>query len=373
MTRISYIHGPGKYGIPADEFADRAKEIPQKNFIDYARMTKGEMRLALLHEQLAMLAAYYPEQKEFRKGRDMLKDALNKGIHKVGAFRFGVLGKELQKVARQMTKARKETRPANNKMVFGRSSIQGGGIGDLLVPQLDCESLMPDFSNWEPSQGGNWMDPYYDCLAENEMRMVLNNHLEKSSAHMLYEFVETSSVSPTATVSAKKVFHKTAVSKMNQSTNIDRDLIRLWMRNGVMRENSDQGIGPLHPEESLLIMQNEGYAHDVNDLPGVNGVGSVVAAIVAIIQVIAIAISAIVSLINGIKANNPATAAAFNDLIGVGSSAFGPNGIDWDAPVPGSNGGNGGEGNGGNGTGIIGTEEAILLGAGALGLYYLMD
>ena len=85
MSKISYIHGLGASSVPADEWAQRGKEVPGRQFIPYMNMTSGQMKLALLEEQLRILAGYYPEHRsELLPAITKLENTLHAGVHGIG-------------------------------------------------------------------------------------------------------------------------------------------------------------------------------------------------------------------------------------------------------------------------------------------------
>jgi len=232
MTKVSYLAG-----IPQDELKDRGKQVPNQPFIPYTHMTAGELRLTLLREQFRINAAFYPEDRVWQQGVSLIENKLYSGIHNIGAAYIGTLPQRLKPLINQIRKARKETKPANNKFVLGQN-----GIGqDPLIEQLDCEELLEYYTvNYPEEYGGPTEEvtpssqaAYQKCLEENQMRKHLNEYLEGSAAHLLYEWVQNPNAQP-PTVATKTILHKIGKDKISQVAEIDKELIRLWMRNGIM-------------------------------------------------------------------------------------------------------------------------------------------
>lgn len=166
---------------------------------------------------------------------------------------------------------------------------------------------------------------------------MLNEHLEGSAHHLLYEYQENPNLA-TPTVAAKKVLHEGAVGALANITGISRQNIRLWLRNGVLRENAKRGIGALQPEQTIPALA-EAERQGISGLP--------VPVILAIIAAISSAIAGTLQLIAGLKAAEQERLRFAAQTIG--QKNFGPLASDWQ--MGGQNGGqdiqeeNGGENN----------------------------
>lgn len=312
MTKISYIHG-----IPQNEWSDRGGEVPAQSYLNYSGMTSGEMKLALLQEQLAMLAAFYPENKEFQQGKSMLENALYRGIHGAPPA-FGILSPGLQKVAGAINQARRNNRPANGVAIVQRESTRMGGIGNPLVPMQDCQPLIEE---WYVTNNMATLEKYKLCNEANKYVPTLNQHLEKGSYHLLYEFTTPQQGAEYNAVATKRVLHKAGTTTMHNITKVEQENLRLWMRNGVMRSNTAKGIAPLQPEQSIAALkENAG-----------KGVGIDPLTLLAIIGAIAAAIAEISKMVANIKATSK-NQYAFQEVQGIGTGPFGPEGEDWYLP-----------------------------------------
>jgi hypothetical protein len=327
MTKISYIHG-----IPADEWADRGKQIPAQPYLNYSALTAGEMKLALLREQLDILTAFYPEEKEFQKGAAMIDRALYKGIHG-SAPSWSILTPQLERVAAAIARARKNRRPANGWGIVGREQNSVGGVNNALVPMEDCNAIVNDPYLIPGSVAAEQAaERYRLCMEDNKYRPMLNQHLEKSSHHLLYEFVTSQQANAyPGTVTVKSVLHKSGASTFSRVTKLDRDNIKLWMRNGVMRNNAKNGLEPLQPEASIALLRDDPR----NATAGISGIGeplTVAATVVLVIKLlgaIAAAATAAAMLVDSMKKAAPQNYNAFQEVTGIGSGGFGPESEDW--------------------------------------------
>lgn len=357
--------------IDPSEIHDRSLLVPEKNLINYSAWTEGETKLALLAEQANILASFYPEDKEVQKARGILIDTLYKGLHRA-PMPTGFHSGKVATVVGAIRKARKQTQPANGQMLFGREGGIGGGIGDPLIPMTDCSSIInnlegPSDPNWSSSQA-----LYQECAKENKMKKILNEHLEKSSHHLLYEFVKSSEVNNyPATVAVKAINHRIGTDVLHQVTKLSRNNIRLWMRNGVMRHNVLEGLEPLPPEDSINLLRNNPKFKEA-----INGIGVVETATIALIiaiaklvGAIAAAITAAAGLIMLLKKNDSASAQFWQQTQGIGTETWGPGENDWQG---------GGEAPPGSlppGAGLDGSDQSLplLLIGGGLGLFLLLD
>lgn len=345
MTKISYIHGIGQ--TDPSEYKDRAALVPPRSYINYTALTDGELRLTLLAEQANILAAMYPENKEIQHSRALLIDSLYKGLHN-GALPVGIFTGNVAEVVSQIRRARTNTLPSIGKLYGRRNPAKG--IGDPLIPYDDCVVIEHE----DPLTGWTWQE-YEDpnCEKNNQFKSILNAHLEKASHHILYEFVTNANVQP-GVVITKSVNHKAATSTIHQTTALGRENIRLWMRNGVLRHNAQKKAGALSPEITIQYLRENGG----------KSIGIAPAVLVAIIGAIAAAISAAAQMVAACKQADSASAALFNQLQGIGTETWGPEGPDWQID----------DGNGG-GSGSTTTESnsffdndlamPLLVGAGA--------
>lgn len=312
MTKISYIHG-----LDAEERRQRAGEIPGPSYINYTALTEGELQLTLLAEQVQMLAAYYPEDKELQKSKNLLIDALYRGVHRAGALPGGIVTGRLATVVAAIRNARNLARPAAVE-ITGRKKAISGGIGDPLIPYEDCEVIVDDPN--DPL--GVWSYTDNECIKRNNIKKILNDGLEKGSHHILYEFVTNPNAAPSI-VAVKTQNHRAAVATISQISKLSQTSMKMWVRNGVIRHNLIQGAGALQPEETIATIKSGATQ--------VAGIGEplTAAALLAILKAIAAAIGAIATLVMLLKQKDPQTAALWNQFQGIGTGVWGPEQTDW--------------------------------------------
>ncbi|MEM1326147.1 MAG: hypothetical protein AAGI23_09350 [Bacteroidota bacterium] len=267
MTKISYIHG-----IPQDERWDRGQEVPAQSFINYSAMTEGEMKLALLKEQLEILAAYYPEMPDYRLGIQLIDNALYRGIHGAAGIGnpSGIIPKSLNAVVKTIRKAKRRTKPAAYVTeLSGRNNISGGIGDERVIPVENCHSLYfvrnqlvydrngnPDFRAIYSDQAA-----YEACREQNGMRNMLNRHWEESSYHPVYDFITVGQAERMTQRDAGLIgFHRSWILGVHEITSLAQDNLRLWLRNGIVRNNATGGVSPISPEESIQQIVDGGTA-----------------------------------------------------------------------------------------------------------------
>lgn len=310
MTKISYIHGIGQR-------KDLPKAVAQARAINYQRMTRGEMRLALMAEQLNILGSWYGDE-EFKKGEQKLINTLRRGLH--GATDPGSIGANtnpvMQMVAREIKKARQLRNPAASVLVRSIST----GINDPLVPMKDCskvfdEAMKLDLPTVEKYKNAARLVD--ECVRQNNESKLINENLESGAHHLLYEFLTGTQGSTRA--QTKSVLHRNAISSLADITHLDRDNLRLWIRNGVMRKNTEFGADPLQPEQTISVLKNAWQKEE--------NIGEIFTGIAAVISAIASAVGATLALLGALdqaKRQQIQSAAA-----GIGTPTFGPEESDW--------------------------------------------
>lgn len=348
MSKISYIAG-----IPEDEYQDRASNLPEKPVHNYMAMTEGEFSLSLLAEQLDILGSFYPEISEYEAAKQQVYKALRKGVHQSPISRSNIAGVP-DFVGNQILRAKRLTAPASK--VFQRRE----GIGfDPLVELSDCN----DLAVYEQDEFGRYMTnsvQYNECIKHNQYKKILNEHLEKSSHHILYNFVKNPNAQ-TATVAAKTVDHRGVIALWNKLSGISESNFKTWLRNGVMRNNATQGTEPFQPEETIELFKANAIKGDDESI----GDPATVLAVIAIVKAVIAAVTATAIMIRSLK---PTDQQLFNQSFDtIGLSPFGPEDKDW----KGSNGsyqqGAGNE----NGNDLLSDQNLMYVAAGAIALYAL--
>lgn len=320
MTKLTYIHGlPGPGYVPANEFADRARQVPKKGYINFSTLTEGELKLALALEQAEMLASFYPENKEYRGIVDTLRDALYLGVHGPAGQRSADTANVYAR--RIIALARTQPGPAAKLITDRESTLKGPNDPIYKNPLQECGQppgkILGVFNTKKQKA-------WETCMDQIGYQNLLNKKLEDSAHHILYNFEKNPNNAPNS-VAAKKVLHATAIYKWSEITGISADNIELWVRNGVMRGNTKQGLDPMQPEGSIELMRNaipEKYATGVGVIDPVT-----LAALTKLITAIIAAVGATAGLISSLKAKDQLRFQS--SLSDMGLPPFGPEENDW--------------------------------------------
>jgi len=320
MTKLTYIHGlPGAGYIPANELQDRSRNVPAKGYINFSTLTDGELKLALALEQVQMLAAFYPENKEYRGIADTLRDALYMGVH-------GPAGEHYARVAnayaqRLIAIARNKPGPAAKLITDRETTLKGPNDPIVKNPLQECGrepgKILGVFNHKKQKE-------WETCMDQIGYQNLLNKKLEDGAHHILYNFEKNPNSAPNA-VAAKKVLHSTAIYKWSEITGISPENIELWVRNGVMRGNTKQGLDPMQPEASIDLMRNgipEKYASGVGVIDPVT-----LAALTKLITAIIAAVGATATLIKSLQVKDQLRFQS--SLSDMGLPPFGPEENDW--------------------------------------------
>lgn len=315
MSSIAYIHG-----IPHDEIADRAREIPRPQVIDYAVMTEGELRLSLMREQLQILASFYPEVKDYRESLDAIDNTLYAGLHaqaNLSGFNPGLARYELNR-------SRFLSRPA---VSVDRLAGLAGVANECATERQAYQEAMNKFlkaSFWNKKKRRREMEAELEklnqCIGLLDFQNVLNQHLESSSHHLLYKYVPNPNTVPNI-VSTKAVNHRVAIENLAKTSGLSLENIATWVRNGVMRNNAKNGTEPYQPEQTINIMATE-----IPENPSAVS-GAFLVALPGILQALAAAASATAVMIAAMKQEKRQQFTA--NLQGMGNPSFGPQGDDW--------------------------------------------
>lgn len=308
--------------------------------LDFTQMTAGEFRLALLADQLRLVGSYYDDAAQLAEA-DRIKDLLARGFHNATGA-----GSPVQAINRAIRRAQRLNRPAarvfireNRAAGLPEAAISGifgqAGIGEVLIPYSSCEEYIeyPLFNPYDEYSGPDYSQPRYlpgydECRKTQEYVTLLNDKLTPSSHHLLYEY--TGAGEP-GSVAAKRVLHRNAVSSLARIAGLDRENLRGWIRNGVIRNNVLNGTAPIQPEDTYKILKEGSQA----------GVGELVVTLTAFAKIIGAiigAVTATVGLVNALK--NPDKLILQNTAQGIGTPTFGPEKDDFfTAQQPGTPGG----------------------------------
>ncbi len=364
MTKISYIHGFGGQ-LPADEWSDRSKNVAQAQFLNYTGMTAGELKLSLLYDQLSIFAAYYPENKDYQAAKNTVENILYAGLGNVPISTTGTsdLTRFVNKVA---AKAKKQTRPVGfikpkDKTILAAKNFVFAtkeNIGDPLIP-FNCDDYIA--YEWTPSGDvvvypqGSWA--YDQCQKQLEYVNLLNQSLEKSAHHLLYTYIKNPSAQP-ATVAAKYVNHTLAIATLAEVCALPTEEMRLWLRNGVIRNNVRVGAPPEQPEDTYQALKT----HWTQQGGSVQGFQALLPVILQIIGAIITAIGATKALVDSLRQSDRQRME--NTAKAIGSAPFGPEDVDFAGWTPSSS---------GIDTGNIDFLTLGLLAGGGLIAYKMLD
>lgn len=275
MSRISLISG-----IPADEIPQRAAVARTvKPYIPYTDFTKGQMLLALAEERARIYAAVYPETAGYHEAATMYENALYQGVHKNIGFTGVLTPAELQ-AAELIVRANKMTRPATRGVILSANKVINGvkiGAGPIST-QYDCEQIAADemnqkynvrrpISGWKNSakaaERREWWERSSACDTRKEIQNIVNNRLESSAHHVLYNRLSDGFTPLQGTrADTKRLLQGVGISAIAGAVDMDRALISDWTENGVLRINSaTPQIGLMGSEQSGLYVAGNDDAY----------------------------------------------------------------------------------------------------------------
>lgn len=353
MTSVAYIHGlpPTLKQMDAKERKQRGRNVPKQRPIDYLQMTDGQMRLALLAEQLRILESYTPENKSYSAARTLLENNLFQGLHTAPGMGYTTSNDPVVlKAVEEIRQAKRMTRPAAGQAMRSKQVR----LGDPIVPILNCNQLHPILSIEQFTAQGAPASVYQSyvqdqnnkrqkCADENKWREFLNDKWEKQAHVPLYEFVSNTGGLP-ADVIPKRGGHRNFIDLIASQSKISRANISLWTRNGVMRYNalgnSKGNLGPIGPEESLEILISggeQGFQFTTEPITGTVSIGDFgITTVIIIIAAIGAAYANAKTAASVLKGETSAFQGAkqvltntFEFVAKYGSLAFNPEAEDW--------------------------------------------
>ena len=374
MTNIAYIRG-------IDQANDIPKQVAPAAVYDPRQMSKGEFKLALLQDQLRILGEYYGNNDQLQAA-SKLRDYLAAGFHNLPT---AMVGSSLPAINKAIKAAKKMNAPAGTILIrenkaggLTESALAGligqASIGDVLIPYQDCDQFIefgPDnpYDPYGSTSPVNYLPGYNECKKTEQYITLLNQRLTPSSHHLLYEY--TTGQGDPATVAAKRVLQRVAVSGIAQISGLDREALRGWLRNGIMRSNMSQDLPPFQPEETYnLILQN---ANSIDSL-GAAPVLPIILETIKLLTKLFSAIAAAATTAALLRALIPTDRQRLENIAtGIGNPTFGPEKGDFEGfGAPGS-GGPGGPGSGGPGSGLFdGDNSKILIPAAAAAAFLLL-
>ena len=362
-TTVSFIHRNASQTInPNDLPLDERKErtVSPKTYLNYSVLTEGEARLAIMDERLKLYAEYLPENASvYNKGRALIANFLQKGLHVTPTHFGGIVEPELYQVLDLIKKAKRRANPAG-RMLFGKSrNTITKGIGNDFIEELDCAALFPVFIPPNTTITAN-INLQNECALENLHRRNLNEKWEEVSPHVLYEFLNPSHLQGldpfySGAISAKQVLHQLGVGVISDISTINRTLLSDWTRLGIERSSANSDAGLMSPEQAIAALK-EG--------PDEPGVGIAPALIAAIATVLAAALTAAAQIYGQSQATERQRLQ--NEVKGWGLQEFSAGTGDFPQGLPNS----GTDPSGGTGTGLdnlLSGNTPIIIGAALLG------
>ena len=289
-TKLSLIRAQQQ--VPADENAQRGALLAaaEKTYIPFYGLTGGEFRLYLMQRELEAFKAYFPEYRAlYERGENLIRAALSgRTVY------YGALPAELQPVAAAIEDAttRKYSVIRFLEGATPRAAVKGG-----VIPTDYCDKYKKGHFDYTT---GQWVEDYSaeynDCLARmSSWEDILNAHLEKTSAHMLYNFIPANDEAQyTNKVQFKKLLHVQGVSAFAFATDFNRADIEEWMRLGVKLSAMENGLGIT---DALSVCQQ--MRDNPTDTPQINAPIPLVT--ILIIKVILAAIAAAVAIVQAIE------------------------------------------------------------------------
>lgn len=383
MTRINYIHGIPQ--VPVTELRDRGLEVKGQPFIPYTALSQGEMNVALAAERAQIFAQAYPDFPEYRTAAAMLTNALYSGVHNGVNFIGNLDAPTLQNVARLITRAKSQTRPASSGGFIGRQSL---GIGVPLVAgigaftDMDCTVYARDKSNaffqinkpsgWykNPLTQSNYRKKFQEfeaeCSTMNAIQKIVNERIEESSYHVVYNMVNEQFPGVKGSqMGAKWLFHQSGVGGLASVTQMPKAFIQEWSENGIIRTNAQGQTGPIGSVQSGFGIATDGsdaifdaYAKKyLKSHRGMNGIGMAQVVVLALIALAGKAVDAASKFADALRQKQATAMAAAQ---GYGTTAYLAGKGDYELPDTST------------GTGTD-NSNLLLYGGLALGAYLLLS
>lgn len=376
MTAIYAVNGIHRQ-IPANEWADRAANVPARRHIPFASLTAGEMRLHLLNREIEMLKGYAPESRAYLdKLQAAVQNALNAGLHRNGAGYASAVARQNPAVANIIKAAMRQTKSAQggSRMLPRKGNIAAiGAATPQIIPFRDCSDFINVIDDGYGNQQEIKLPGYQDCIERAAFEVQVNEYLWKSAHHILYEWLDKKKdletpypngqrVTPASAgyIASKQSSQRLAVSAVARVAAFSRPLLVEWYALGVKEHNVQGQLPPLSPAETIVRLKSgETIKEQYNVLKSYRpGVGEPISVtIIAITKLVAILVSAIAasaSLVSVIKSRPQDLPAGFT------SPEFGPDTLDWDATGTGQDGSTDGA------QGMDNTTLLLLAGAGLL-------
>lgn len=366
MTKVAVIHGlPG--GTPQD---DKPRKLAPWQNIFWGKLTEGEMRLALIGQQIDIVKDWYGDSTgQLANSVTAIQNTLYQGVHGIGTG--AIPGNILPVVAQAINSARWQMKPAGSHFTSMRDPRKEGLVPDYIgMPDKEFEQVMKDFLGTgecaQPLEYAELEDPYgnvipgqYDytqpgmnealrvipalaaqkkmtsaqrvaltkaCRDQIKIVEIYNSKLKKGAHHVLYNFVKDTKVVPTEVVN-KTLGHRQTKEKLAiDISGLSYENMDLFLRNSVMHTNGQEGQGkldPMSPEDTIKMMI-------AGQQEGINAI-----ALAALVPILLKVIEAATALLVAIKQLlPPKDQIALNQINGLGTPSFGPQSYDWEGYNP---------------------------------------
>lgn len=322
MTKISLIHA-----VPQGEYADRGREVKRPIAIPYLSLTEGEMQLDLLRQRLALLNQFYPEDKTYSMGLQMVNSALQSGLHR-GVNFVGSLADELQPIARIILKSARFTSPAAGRL-YGRVNTVSG-IGEA-IPISDRRRACLELAN-QASNPITRASKKAACELEFDLEKIFNDKIEAVGHHMVYKGINEAYKMPPR-VYSKWLFHTSGIENMANVIEVNKNLMSDWVENGVMYKNAASGVGPLSSATTSFYLDTDPdmalakYATWQKQHKSGKMIGFDPATVITIITIISAALGAATKFLTELQKKRFMAMAAAE---GFGTEAYVAKQSDWD-------------------------------------------
>jgi predicted transglutaminase-like cysteine proteinase len=344
MSKIALVSGP-------------PNAVNTPSFFDYSQMTDGEFSLQIQKERLKLLLTVHPnakDEKNWRRGIQMIENAIYKGVHGVSA-NTGILGflpNELNFIARKIKESKTRFAPAADALILNKRKHVGDGT-DPIIQNMTYDScgaypiLTANNSSYYQYQLKNYNDCKINIDKQNELRDALNRTMPTTSHHYIYEFADPRLTQNNATTSfatkLKITQHKQVIPQLVFASKLSQSNLTDWARLSIERQHAKENLGVMSPEDAIKTLQDykKTWKYDSagNPIPAIGCPPCFVILAVAVLT--AIAFKGIGGLMQIARDKEPT---AFDNMDSILKAGFSAQGGDWTPDLSGTGGGNGGGG-----------------------------
>ena len=306
-TISSYIEGLPKQGIKVN--------VPSR-VINYAQLTDGELSVKLVARQneLMYLAT---GQKKFLEAKNSLESVVNNSVSGTPITKNSTLVNWAERTVRE------RSFPAVTGYYYGGLFQRDRAkMGQLYTfdqwrenEYQKCVELRKEWaqtSRLRFSRRSELRKQWENCFQSVRYLGLINGQLEKSGAHLMYAFAEGV---PNQTVGNKKLLHRIAIDNYSRVFGLSTENIQLWLRNGIIAENLQNGAGAMQPEDAIKFMAK-------NVPSNYDQIGAILETLTIIFKVVSIALAATQFILSRIDAAQAQRLVA--NTQGLGTAPLGP-------------------------------------------------